>query len=117
MATAAFWGCGSGEERPTATTWDEVWKSRQALMPPAEAILDQGEALCGERVGRFRTEMPALLPAPSEALDAAVKDWIAHAETIVFECPTDPVELADRLETLDVLAAEVDAGLATENDG
>lgn len=81
-------------------------------MPTAEVILEQGEDLCGERLGRFRTAMPALLPAPSEGLDTAVDEWIAHAETIVFECSTDPGELADRFETLEVLAAEVDAGLA-----
>lgn len=116
LVVVVLWGCG-GADRPTADTWEDVWTSRQALVPTADAIVRQGEALCGERLGRFRSEMPALLPAPYEALDAVVKDWIAHAETTVFECPTDPVELDDRLATLDVLAAEVDAGLAAEIGG
>ena len=105
--------CSGNGDRPSSTTWRDVWESRQALVPNAEAILDQGEELCGELIGVFRSDMPALLPAPTEALDAAVGDWIRHAETIVFECSTDGDELADRFETLAVLSAEVDAGLAT----
>ena len=109
--------CGGNDERPSSATWQGMWVSRQELVPTAAAIIEQREALCGERVGRFRTEMPALLPSPTEALDAAVSDWIAHAETIVFDCPTDPQLLADEFETLDLLRAEVDAGLAAEAGG
>lgn len=113
---AVLVACG-GDDRPNPTTWLAVWESRQALVPPAETIVEDGQDVCGERLGVFRTELPALLPTPAEELDPAVEDWIAHAETIVFECPTDPADLDDRFLILDVLAAEVDAGLDAERGG
>ncbi len=109
-------GCGRND-RPTTTSWRGVWESRQALVPSADVIVDGGQDLCGERLGLFRTEMPALLPTPAAGLDSAVEEWVAHAETIVFECPTDPVDLTSRFETLEVLAAAVDAGLVAEAGG
>jgi hypothetical protein len=116
LAIGVLAACG-GDDRPTATSWRGVWESRQALVPTADAISDGGQDLCGERLGLFRAEMPKLLPTPAEELDSAVGEWVSHAETMVFECPTDPADLAERFEILDVLAAEVDAGLIAEAAG
>ncbi len=115
LVVATVVGCG--DDRPDIATWRGVWETRQALVPSAEAIVDGGQDFCGERLGVFRTDMPALLPTPADELDGAVEEWIAHAETIVFECPTDLTDLTSRFEALDVLAAEVDAGVAAETDG
>jgi hypothetical protein len=116
FALVAITACG-GDDRPSDAAWRDLWVSRQALVPTPAEILAGGQDLCGDRVGVFRTEMPALLPSPADELDSAVEVWIAHAETIVFECPLDADELATRFDQLDVLAAEVDAGLAAESTG
>ena len=115
LMVATVVACGNA--RPDIATWRDVWESRQSLVPTADAIVDGGQDFCGERLGVFRTDMPALLPTPADELDGAVEEWIAHAETIVFECPTDLADLTSRFETLDVLAAEVDAGVAAETKG
>ncbi len=103
-------GCG-GDDRPSDAVWRAAWEERRAQVPDADEILRGGSELCDELVGRFRSDLSELLPTPDQALDAAVDDWIAHAETIVFDCSKDPDELADQFDTLDLLAAEVDAGL------
>ncbi|MEO6652313.1 MAG: hypothetical protein ABIP17_06625 [Ilumatobacteraceae bacterium] len=104
--------CGGGDSRPDASTWRPTWVERQALVPDAEAIIDGGEDLCGERLGTFRTEMPALRPTPTKSIDSSVDEWIALTETIVFECSDDPAVLGEQLDRFDALAAEVDAGLS-----
>lgn len=105
--------CGDGnDERPAAAVWQPIWESRQALIPTAEGVLNGGVDLCGERLGTMRIELPKLRPTPSEVIDSTVEEWAALAETIMFECPSDPTELDDQLKTLHALAAEVDAGLS-----
>lgn len=104
--------CGGADARPAASAWSPTWVERQALVPDAQTILDGGEELCGERLGTFRTEMPALRPTPSESIDSAIDEWIALTETIVFECSDDAAVLDEQLGRLDAIAAEVDAGLA-----
>lgn len=116
LAAATLVSSCGGDDRPDVTTWQGIWTSRQALVPDTDTILAGGADLCGERLGVFRTDMPALLPTPADELDASVEDWIAHAETIVFECSSDADELDDLFQTLEVLAAEVDAGVAAERD-
>jgi len=112
VAMCIIAGCGSSEdERPAAGPWRSTWEDSQRLVPVAEAIINGDEDLCGERLGTFRTELPALRPTPFEALDATLEDWISLAETIMFECTDDPAELDEQLATLGALAAEVDAGL------
>ena len=120
VIAALFTGCsddGGGDDgRPAVGSWTATWEERQRLIPSAEAILNGGPDLCGERLGTLRTELPDLRPAPTEALDSALEDWISLAETVMFECPTDPDELADQLDTLATLAAEVDAGAESASD-
>jgi hypothetical protein len=108
--------CG-GDERPTDAAWRTIWEERLALVPTADAIASGGEDLCGDLVGRYRVELPALFPTPDPALDDVVREWTAELESLVFDCPDDPGELDGRLAELDVLAAEVAAGLAADEAG
>lgn len=107
--------CGD-DVRPDASTWRPTWVARQALVPDAQTILDGGADLCGERLGTFRSEMPALRPTPSETTDSSIDEWIALTETIVFECSDDAVILGEQLDRLDAIAAEVDASLGAARD-
>lgn len=66
---------------------------------------------------RFARGAPATFSSTSwltAALDDSVPAWINHAETIAFEYPRDRAELANRMDVLAVLAAEIDAGLAAD---
>lgn len=108
--------CGGDDARPDASTWGPTWVARQALVPDAPTILDGEEDVCGERLGMFRSEMPALRPTPSETLDSSIDEWIALAETIVFECSDDAAILGEQLDRLDAIAAEVDAALDAASD-
>lgn len=84
-------------------------------MSTAEAFVDQGRVLCDELVGQLRSGREDLLRTPSEGLDAAVRAWISHAQSLAFNCPTDESTiLRDRLHDLDMLVAEIDAGLAVD---
>lgn len=105
--------CG-GDERPTDAAWRSTWVARRALVPSADAIVAGGEDLCGDLVGRYRVELPALFPTPDEALDGVVREWSSQAESLVFDCPDDRAEIDERLLDLDVVAAEIDAGLAAD---
>jgi len=103
-------GCGS-DDRPSDADWAAEWEREQALVPTADEIVQGGRDLCDDLVGQYRESMSRLTPTPAESLDDAVEAWVDHAESIVFECPDDRVQIEQRLVQLDVLAAEVDAGL------
>lgn len=107
--------CG-GDDRPSDAEWRVEWERQRDLVPDADEFLAGGADLCGDLVGRFREDLPALQPTPTEALDGAVDDWTADAESIAFDCPDDRDELTERLEILDEIAVEVDAGLDADVD-
>ncbi len=107
--------CG-GDDRPTDAAWAAEWEREQSIAPTEADLLEGGRERCDELVGRFREVLPRLTPTPTEALDDAVEAWVHHAEALVFDCPDDPVEVERRLDELAVLAAEVDAGLAADQD-
>lgn len=100
------------DDRPTTSEWTRTWEAARAGMPSFDTLLSGGRDRCDELVGELRATKDRLEPAPSEALDAAVDAWLDHAEGIAFDCPGDPAQLTERYAELDVLAAEVDAGLA-----
>lgn len=109
--------CGTDDLRPGDTAWAPVWGRWRDSVPAAEAFVDQGQVLCNELVGQLRSGRQELLPTPTEGLDAAVHAWITSAESIAFDCPTDDsTMLRDRLHDLDVLVAEIDAGLAADQN-
>lgn len=112
VTVVAAAACGTDDGRPDDAAWAPVWETQRDSVPSAAVFLDQGPGLCSELVGRLRSGRQDLLPTPIEELDAAVRAWINHAESIAFDCPiSDPDMLRDRLRGLDVLTAEVDAGL------
>lgn len=106
--------CGDNDGRPSDRAWQSTWESRRQLVPDAATFVDGGREVCDNLLGEFRVQMPELLPTPTEALDDAVHAWIDHAESLVFECPDDRMALNDRIDVLDVLAAEIDAGLQAD---
>ena len=107
--------CGSGDGRPSDEAWGAVWRAQRDSVPEAGVFVDRGEDLCGELVGDLRSGREDLLPTPTEGLDDPVHAWLSHAESIAFDCPVDdPDRLRERLHDLDILAAEVDAGLAAD---
>lgn len=108
---------GCGADRPTGEAWAAEWEREQLIAPSLGDLVDGGAERCDELTGRFREVLPRLTPSPGEALDDAVEAWVAHAESLVFDCPDDAAEIERRLDELSVLAAEIDAGLATERSG
>lgn len=99
-------------DRPAVADWRDTWQQERATVPDESVLRDGGQELCDDLVGRLRSTRDTLTPTPTELLDDAVDAWISHAETLVFECTLDEDLLAAKLRELDVLAAEVDAGLA-----
>lgn len=106
--------CG-GDDRPTDAEWRTTWEERRSLMPDADVIVARGAEVCDELVGVLRVELADLRPTPTAALDGPVDEWISLAQTVAFECPDDPVEAAEQLRTLDLIATEIDAGLAADD--
>ncbi len=104
-------GCTDVGERPTEADWLPEWEQRQGLIPDADTILQGGRDLCDALDGQFRVSLPELLPSPAEVLDDPVGEWISHAVSIVFECSKDEATIAEQLQTLNVLAEEIDGGL------
>jgi len=104
-------GCTDVGERPTEAEWLPEWEQRQELIPDTNTILEGGRDLCDELDGQFRVSLPELLPSPAEVLDDPVSAWISHAVSIVFECSKDESTVVQQLETLEVLAEEVDGSL------
>ena len=113
VVIASLPACGGGD-RPTDATWVQEWRRAQALAPTAAELTVDGRRRCDELVGQYRELLPQLTPTPTEALDDAVQAWIDHLESIAFDCPDDPEEIARRLDELRVLGAEIDAGLLTD---
>lgn len=103
--------CGGGDERPSEAAWIPEWERRQQLIPDVDTILTGGRKVCDDLDGSLRVSLPELLPSPTEALDGPVNEWVTHAVSIVFECSDDEQTIARQLETLDVLAAEIDGGI------
>ncbi len=112
LACVIVTACSTNDARPTAATWAPEWEQRKGLIPDVEALLDGGREYCDQLDGQYRVSLAELLPSPIDVLDEPVSEWSAHAASIVFGCSEDEAVLADQLETLDVLAAEIDAGLA-----
>lgn len=112
LAIVPLAACG-GDDRPTADEWAATWQARQALVPERSVLEgDDASDVCGTTVGTMRTQFPDLTPTPDAAMQSAVDEWVAHAETIAFECSDDPDQLDRQYDELATLAAEVDAALA-----
>lgn len=103
-----------GGDRPSAAEWGPIWDTEQAAMPSADELAAGGQAGCDRLVAELRAGGDRLRPTPSEALDAAVESWLEHAKGIAFDCVDDVALLDEQYAELDILTAEVDAGLSAE---
>lgn len=114
IAVAAIAGCG--DDRPGAADWSDSWDRNRNSLPSADELLAGGTDGCGELLGRLRVELDELTPTPYDELDGTVEAWTARAESLAFECPRDRAEVERRLDELDVLASEIDAGMTAETE-
>ena len=103
-------GCGASG-RPSVTEWSDRWREAQAYVPTEQELAEEGGAYCDQLLGRLRTDLPDLVPTPSESIDPVVAGWIDHLRTLAFECPSDPGVIRLELSTLDEFATEIGAGL------
>lgn len=103
--------CGDDDPRPAASEWRPTWQTTRDLVPSATTIAEEGEDVCGDLLGELRASREELLPSPRPVIDDSVSDWLAAAEGIALDCPDAEDDLAERLDDLEVLGAEVDAGL------
>ena len=108
VAAIALLGCAA-EDRPSVGEWTERWEAARGLVPTDRDLADGGSEYCDELTQRVRTELDGLTPAPSESIDQTVRDWRDRLRTLAFECPTDPVVVADALATIHTLEAEIAA--------
>lgn len=108
--------CSSEPDRPSDAAWTPTWEQTRDLVPTAETLVDEGEARCESVLGEVRAAREDLVPTPSEVLDDTVDDWISRVESVMFDCPVDDADdLRDRLHDIDVVTAEIDAGLLADD--
>lgn len=100
--------CGGSDDRPSTEAWSSDWIETRDLLPGEAAIAEGGEEVCGDMLGHVRAQREELLPAPSQALDDLVDEWVALVEGLGLDCPEDGDELAQRLATVDALTQEID---------
>lgn len=110
-AASSMLACGADDDRPSRAAWEARWESTKALVPEAEEVLDEGEEVCGPFLGDIRSRRDDLLPAPTEVLDETVSAWLADAEAVGLDCAADEEQLRQRLDDLEVLESQIDAGL------
>lgn len=103
--------CSSEADRPSRAAWEARWQSTRTLVPEAEEVLAEGEEVCGSFLGEVRSRREDLLPAPTEVLDDTVSAWLADAEAVGLDCADDEEQLRQRLDDLEVLESQIDAGL------
>ena len=110
LAVVLLAACGTSD-RPAASDWTETWNEAQGLVPTATELAEGGRAYCDQLLGQLRTELPALAPAPSEAIDPALDAWSNQLRTLAFECPSEPSVIEQELSKLDDLETEIAAVL------
>lgn len=84
-------------------------------MPDANSLVAGGRQLCDRVDGELRVSLPELRPAPLQVLDDPLDQWISHAVGIVLECSDDAAMVNQQLETLAILAAEIDGALSLQS--
>ncbi len=106
VALVLFAACASN--RPPVDAWvEEQWKPLVQMVPePADA----SPPVCDEALGDLREGAPGLSPAPSEELREAAAGWLNAAESLMFECASDPdVDYTAQHERVLLRQAEVEA--------
>lgn len=103
--------CGGDDDRPAVADWEPVWLATQAMVPGDAEIAEAGEDACGPVLGDLRASREELLPAPTGALDEHTRAWLAAAEGLMLDCPTDADERGAAIEELDRLAGRIETGI------
>ncbi len=111
VVVAAVAGACGGDDRPTVQQWRPRWEALAAEAPSAGHQELSGQQ-CERLLTVARTGRSEVLPAPDEALDGPVRQWVSVAETIGFDC-LDHDDLTGALRELEIIGAEVDAGART----
>lgn len=104
-------GC-SDVDRPGAGEWQVQWDQARRLVPSERDLLDDGRTTCDELLGRLRSELDQLTPAPSEAMEPTLDAWSDRVRTVTFECPSDPIRIDAALTTIRELESEILAALS-----
>ena len=111
LVAATLTGCA--RQGPTMAEWRPRWETLRAQVPPVTAFASGPDAaLCEQTLVILRESRDSVLPAPDEVIDAAVTDWLAHADTLFFECPPEEGELVGfeaAYRRLDSIAAEIES--------
>ena len=82
-------GCRAGQ-RPSLPAWRSTWERAQRVLPERAAFTPDGaKSLCGRTLAELRDTRLWLLPTPDTLLDAAAEQWLAYAESMMFDCPID----------------------------
>lgn len=107
-------------QRPSREEWRESWNRVQAVVPPAHELpRPPGHDTCSEVLGELRERAGELTPAPDEIIHDAAQAWVAHAESLFFDC-FDNGESEQGIEegyaTLARLRAEVEAVLVDRDE-
>jgi hypothetical protein len=110
-----FLACNYG--RPSVELWQEAWNEIQAAVPdPGVIEVEESRKRCNKLLVATREFRGRLLPSPDAALDDSIEQWLELAGKIGFDCSPARGQVdtyRDDLRELAILAAEIDAGLAT----
>lgn len=112
----ALASCTSDADEPADAAWLPVWEAERALVDDIAADVASGDERCNELLGDLRASRETLLPTPNEVLDESVESWLALAESLAFDCPSDADEVVERVHDLEVLRAEIDAGVVADQN-
>lgn len=94
-------------DRPSVASWTErQWEPMVQTVPqPADVTPD----LCEEALGDLRRQSRDLDPAPSQEIREASHGWLTAAESLMFECASDPgLDYPARHERLVLRQVEVE---------
>ncbi len=100
--------CGSA--RPTVSEWENDWNAIVALIPDESSLSGDPGEICESTLVLLRENTETLFPAPDDLIADSARQWLEVAEGMFFECP--PADgFSDSYDQLDVLEAEIDAGM------
>lgn len=112
VAAGTVGACSADNENLDGVAWESRWRDTAELVPTRADIDEEGEDLCGDFLGEVRDRRTELVPTPYEVLDETVREWFAKTEALGLDCGDDADTLDELLSDIDVLTAEIDAGLA-----
>jgi hypothetical protein len=120
VAAAVLVAACGGDDSVSLEDWEQEWLAVHALVPTQQELgASPSQDRCDEILVGIRQRASELVPAPDPTLDDAVKDWIAIAENMFFECPPvgPPIGSFDEgYQELERFAAQVAVVLELDRD-